>query len=326
MPRRPPATGGRRKTAARRGMPIERARLVARAFCKQAAALALPADGFGPVVAKKKKWSIDEDWAPLTGLGALASGTLAAGIVAPRLVPDFVREPGHLAELREEAWRDDFERQSRGDHTPSELWTQGDLGKWGEVVRRADAVARRDVLPARVRPLKEIFVGPQYHPIDEWVDLPTTRGEVAAHELGHAMNARSLRRLLGTTGGQVAHAASRVMLNFAPVTGLVPYLLGGKARKWAWLTPLLVGAPGLADEGLASLRGMAAYGKELGASPDAVGNLARAFGTYAVSAGMPALGYYLMSRLQGYDEDEDKDKGSGGSEKKKRPAPPAADG
>jgi hypothetical protein len=113
------------------------------------------------------------------------------------------------------------------------------------------------------------------------------------------------------------------MLNYAPVSGLVPYILGGKARKWAWLAPLLTGAPGLADEGLASLRGMAAYGKELGASPDANSRLARAFGTYALSVGMPSLAYYLMSRLQGYDEDEDEDKGkdkdSDGGEKKKPP-------
>jgi hypothetical protein len=225
----------------------------------------------------------DETLSPLYGASAAFAGIVGASAASSRLVPDIIGDSHQGGYLRSPL------RNARIRDT-------------------ADRLAVRDALPGRVNSLAETDTeaGPYFDFLNGRFNLPTSYGEVAAHELGHGLNYRDLGGMLGRGRSSTVGLASRLLLNAAPWSGAASYALGGKARKWAWLLPLALAAPALADELLASVRGYRRYGGDLGASPfgESAGRLARAFGTYGLSAAAPALALYAASRLQGVEEPE----------------------
>jgi hypothetical protein len=152
-------------------------------------------------------------------------------------------------------------------------------GVRGDVLRDLTSQGRSEAYIARAK-RAGILVGP-----------PKGRMGVAAHELGHAANAAKNKLLFS-----LAITSRKVPLIGMPGVGAV---VGGimaaapeDANSWvvkaAPIMPVLFHAPVLADEALASIRGLKGM-KALGTySPQvlkkAKGNMIKAFGTYLLEA------------------------------------------
>jgi hypothetical protein len=125
-----------------------------------------------------------------------------------------------------------------------------------------------------------------------------------AHEMGHAMNARSVQRRFGNRGSMAHQLAIGPLSLLGSTLGSGMYMLGGESgREHAWKVPLLAYAPRLLEEGLASIRGYRRYGRAMGARgfKGKLG-LLKAFGTYLAEPLTSAAGLYAAHRIQDRDK------------------------
>ena len=141
--------------------------------------------------------------------------------------------------------------------------------------------------------------------------LGDAREASLAHEMGHHLNRKSLNSVLGNRVSPYVHLGLSNLLRYGRLGGAAAFALGGRTgRKWAWMVPLLAGAPSLADEALASIRGWR-YAPALGMKPEdaAAGKmeLLKAFGSYALPVAGSSLGLYLAHRLVDSGEEEKKE-------------------
>ena len=148
------------------------------------------------------------------------------------------------------------------------------------------------------------------------------REAVLAHEMGHHLNHKSLQSLFGKPLALGLDLLNNLPVAYGGLGSLAAFALGGRTgREWAWTLPLIISAPRLADEGMASIRGWR-YAPALGMKPEdaATGKmeLLKAFGSYALPVAGSSLGLYLAHRLlDGSEEETEEEKAK---KKKKEPA------
>ena len=144
---------------------------------------------------------------------------------------------------------------------------------------------------------------PAYYPSSNSIAVNTERPETLAHEMGHARNDKTMRRLLGNKGTHRygLHArAYNTPLMAARIAA--PLMLGSDNENVRAAAPWVMAASGipiLTGEALASIRGMRNYYRRLGGRRPLSGakTLGRAFGTYAVQTALPALAAYLANKM-----------------------------
>lgn len=123
------------------------------------------------------------------------------------------------------------------------------------------------------------------------ITTPTKHSpELLAHELGHAsLRSTPLKHRLWQFGRHLPFAG---LLGSVYMSSNDP---NSTAAKWAPAAYMASWAPTLAEEGLASYRGLKALPK---VQPGHLKSLARGFSGYGVAAALPTLGLHIANRLQ----------------------------
>ena len=144
---------------------------------------------------------------------------------------------------------------------------------------------------------------PGYNPFTDTIDMTTTKPEIAAHELGHRINAGTAKRLIGAKAYDRLFTYTR-QHNIPGIAARIaaPFMLGSNNENVRHAAPWVMAASGipvLTSELLASIRGMNKYYRKLGGRRpwSAAGGLGRAFGTYLAATALPALGAYGANKL-----------------------------
>ena len=152
-------------------------------------------------------------------------------------------------------------------------------------------------------PPSETIVWPVYDQSSNSINMTTTRPETLAHEMGHARNDKTMRRLLGDKWtrryGLHTHAYDTPLI---AARIAAPLMLGSDNENVRAAAPWVLaasGIPKLTGNTLASLRGMRNYYRRLGGRRPLSGakTLAQPLISYTISTAMPALTAYLANKM-----------------------------
>jgi len=166
---------------------------------------------------------------------------------------------------------------------------KSDRGLWGQLVRNALRGGNAAFLPSENGPYRAFTTSKSPY--------------VALHEAGHIANADSLAKRVGRKNALRMLTAGRGLSSVGALAGLGS---AGFAEKDSWLNrnawwmPIAGAAPLLADEALASKRGLDYLKKIRGAqfARKGIPGMAAALGTYALLPAGSALSAYTLSKLK----------------------------
>lgn len=242
----------------------------------------------------------------LPGIGLSELGNIAAGIGSAYLANNVLRDSQESTYGYYDVEQSQHSTGHKRDHLGLPIFSSPDVRgaqlARQDLERKMAPLIKRDLPGVRMAHLSDVGDArgaPHWNPLTMRLHTPTTLPEVAGHEMGHALNHKSLSSVLGDDVAGLAQGASNIAGGLAPFGGLASYLFGGETgRDYAWAVPLLMAAPRFADETLAHIRGWTNYSKDLGYNENSLGNAARALSTYALAAGLPALGLYAANKLR----------------------------